>query len=67
MHPIRESVRTYIRRLYFTGRLSFLEIGERLGMSVENVRAAIVLDGGLAPAASAPPPPAGNPNPGERP
>lgn len=60
MQPLRESVRIHIRRLYFTHRLSFVQIGERVGMSVETIRDAIVLDGGLTPAA-----PAGPPSPGE--
>ncbi len=50
MRPIRESIRVYIRRLYFTNRMSFEQIAERLGVSVAIVRGAVVIDGGAAPA-----------------
>ncbi|MGN6105490.1 MAG: hypothetical protein ACTHU0_10330 [Kofleriaceae bacterium] len=49
MRPIRESVRVVIRRLYFTERRSFEQISERLGVSTQTVRDAIVLDGGARP------------------
>lgn len=55
MRPIRESLRIYIRRLYFTERLSFEQIARRLDVSLATVRNAVVLDGGV-PAAREPGP-----------
>ena len=50
MRPMSESVRIHIRRLYFTQRLSFEQIAERLGIPTDIVRDAVVIDGGLAKA-----------------
>lgn len=49
MRPIRESLRIFIRRLYFTEHQTFQQIALRLGITIETVRSALVLDGG-APA-----------------
>ena len=49
MQPIRESVRIYIRRLYFTERLSFEQIASRLDVPLDTVRKAVVIDGGVPP------------------
>lgn len=49
MAVISNDVRQHIRRLYFTERLSFEQIAERLGFSLRTVRRAIVIDGGIRP------------------
>ncbi len=50
MRITSNDVRQHIRRLYFTERLSFEQIAERLGFSVRTVRSAVVIDGGAHPA-----------------
>ena len=47
MRPMSEGVRIHIRRLYFTQRLSFEQVAERLGIPTDIVRDAVVIDGGL--------------------
>lgn len=50
MRITSNDVRQHIRRLYFTERLSFEQIAERLGLSLRTVRRAVVIDGGVRPA-----------------
>ena len=47
MRITSNDVRVYIRRLYFTERLSFEQIADRLGLSLRTVRRAVVIDGGV--------------------
>lgn len=53
MRITSDDVRFYIRRLYFTERLSFEQIADKLGLAVRTVRGAIVIDGGARPASPA--------------
>lgn len=49
MRITSHDVQLHVRRLYFTERLTFEQIAERLGMSLRTVRRAVVIDGGLRP------------------
>ena len=47
MPLLSEDVRLFIRRMFFTERLTIDAIAERTGFSVRTVRRALVIDGGL--------------------
>lgn len=47
MPQLRDDVRVLIARMFFGERLAIEQIAERIGFSIQTVRRALVIDGGL--------------------